>query len=129
MFNKHIGLFKYRRLPLGLSSSPGILQKFISQLITQIEGVATYLDDIIICGEKKAVHDERLLMVLQVLQDHNGRINKGKSMLHVKSIGHLRYRVSDELIFHFLKLFWMLQHLPLWLKFFQSWELPLLIVN
>lgn len=96
VINTHKGLFKYRRLPFGLSSSPGIFQKFISQLLTQIEGVAAYLDDIIICGGNKAEHDERLLKVLQVLQDHNVRINKGKSMLHVKSMEYLGYHVSGE---------------------------------
>ncbi|XP_064100788.1 uncharacterized protein K02A2.6-like [Macrobrachium nipponense] len=47
VINTHKGLFKYKRLPFGMSSSPGIFQRFISQLLANVEGVAAYLDDII----------------------------------------------------------------------------------
>ena len=42
------GLFKYKRLAFGLASAPAIFQRFISQLLGNIEGVSCYLDDIIV---------------------------------------------------------------------------------
>ena len=96
VINTHKGLFKYKRLPFGLSSSPGIFQRFISQLLAKMEGVAAYLDDIIISGNTKAELDERVRKVLQILQCHNVQINKRKSVLNVESIEYLGYHISEE---------------------------------
>lgn len=96
VINTPKGLFRYKRLPFGLSSSPGIFQKFISQLFTQMDGVAAYLDDIIICGKDKTEHDERLRKVLQILCDHNVKINKSKSVLYARSMDYLGYHISGE---------------------------------
>ncbi|XP_064122509.1 uncharacterized protein K02A2.6-like [Macrobrachium nipponense] len=67
VINTHKGLFKYKLLPFGLSSSPGIFQRFISQLLANVEGVAAYLDDIIVSGATKKEHDHRLRKVLELL--------------------------------------------------------------
>lgn len=61
-----------------------------------MEGVAAYLDDIIICGETKNEHDERLLKVLKILQELNVKINQSKSVLHVSSMDYLGYHISGE---------------------------------
>ena len=96
VINTHKGLFKYKRLPFGLSSSPGIFQRFISQILSNIEGVAAYMDDIVISGETKEEHDERLKKVLNVLQSHNVQINKSKTVLNMESIDYLGYCISGE---------------------------------
>ena len=96
VINTHKGLFRYKRLPFGLSSSPGIFQRFISGLLAHVEGVAAYLDDIIICGINKDEHDGRLKRVLQILQEHNVKINKKKSQLHVDSLEYLSYHISGQ---------------------------------
>lgn len=96
VINTPKGLFRYKRLPFGLYSSPGIFQKLISQLFAQMAGVAAYLDDIVICDKIEAECDERLRKVFQIQQDHNVRINKSKSVLHAKSLDYLCYHFSGE---------------------------------
>lgn len=96
VINTPKGLFKYKRLPFGLSSSPGIFQRFMSQLFDKMEGVAAYLDDIIVCGSSKEEHNERLIKVLQILQDHNVKINKNKSVLYAESLEYLGYHISGK---------------------------------
>ncbi|XP_064090689.1 uncharacterized protein K02A2.6-like [Macrobrachium nipponense] len=65
-----------QRLPFGLSSS-GIFQRFISQLLANVEGVAAYLDDIIVSGATKKEHDHRLRKVLeQIPCNTNSRIQR-----------------------------------------------------
>ena len=96
VINTHKGLFKYTRLPFGLSSSPGIFQRFISQLLSSIEGVAAYMDDIVVSGATKEEHDERLKQVLDVLQSHNVQINKKKTVLNMDTIEYLGYNISGE---------------------------------
>ena len=79
VIDTHKGLFKYKRLPFGLASSPAIFQIFISQLLMNIDGVVAFLDDILIGGETKEEHNKRLNRALKVFQRHNVAINKKKT--------------------------------------------------
>ena len=56
VINTHKGLFRYTRLPFGISSAPGIFQRVIESLLQGIEGVVVYLDDILIIGSTEAEH-------------------------------------------------------------------------
>ena len=96
VINTHKGLYKYKRLPFGLSSSPAIFQRFISQLLSPVEGVAVYFDDIIVSGSTQEEHDCRLKQVLDILQGSNLNINKLKSELNAKEIEYLGYLISGE---------------------------------
>ena len=96
VINTHKGLYKYKRLPFGLSSSPAIFQRFISQLLSPVEGVAVYFDDIIVSGSTQEEHDCRLKQVLEILQRANLNINKLKSELNAKEIEYLGYLISGE---------------------------------
>ena len=42
------GKYKYQRLPMGLSNSPGIFQEKMSSLMQDLEYVRTYIDDLLI---------------------------------------------------------------------------------
>ncbi len=50
VINTSKGLFRYTRLPFGISSAPGIFQRVIESVLRGIPGVAVYLDDILITG-------------------------------------------------------------------------------
>jgi len=43
-----LGLFQYHRLPYGIASAPAIFQRHLEQLLSEIKGCGSYLDDIII---------------------------------------------------------------------------------
>ncbi|PIO74254.1 hypothetical protein TELCIR_03744 [Teladorsagia circumcincta] len=45
--NTHRGLYRYNRLPFGVKSAPGIFQQIIDSMISGLNGVAAYLDDVI----------------------------------------------------------------------------------
>ncbi|XP_068234165.1 uncharacterized protein [Palaemon carinicauda] len=96
VINTHKGMYKYKRLPFGLSSSPAIFQRFISQILCNIDGVAAYMDDIVVSGENTDEHDERLKRVLKVLQLYNVQINKSKTVLNMECIEYLGYCISKE---------------------------------
>lgn len=49
-------LFRYTRLPFGISLAPVIFQRVIESILQQIEGVVVYLDDILITGKSKKAH-------------------------------------------------------------------------
>ena len=48
--NTHKGLFRYNRLPFGISSAPGIFQRTMESLLQDIPSVIVYIDDILIFG-------------------------------------------------------------------------------
>ncbi|XP_046546911.1 uncharacterized protein K02A2.6-like [Haliotis rubra] len=65
--NTHRGLFRFNRLPFGISSSPGIFQRCIDNLLQNIPMTGGYQDDIIISGQDDTKHMENLTTVLEKL--------------------------------------------------------------
>ncbi len=51
--NTHRGLFRYKRLPLGVSSAPGICQCIIDTIVKDVPRICAYLDDILITGRDR----------------------------------------------------------------------------
>ena len=60
VINTHQGLYRYKRLPFGLSCAPATFQKVIEQTVGDIRGVACYLDDIVVTGKTEQEHVQNL---------------------------------------------------------------------
>ena len=95
-FVTHEGVFQYRRMPYELSSAPSAFQKIISSVLAGIPGVLNLLDDVVICGNDKDEHDQRLQEVMTRLKKHNLTLNKDKCTFAAREIDFLGYRVSAE---------------------------------
>lgn len=97
VINTHRGLFKYNRLVFGLSSSPGIFQRIMSNLLSDIPGVEIFLDDVII-GTSGTWHKhlETLERVFQRLQSHGMRLKKSKCLFMVEEVKYLGYVISKD---------------------------------
>lgn len=65
----HKGLYAYKRLCFGVASAPGLFQRRMEQILAGIDGVVSFVDDILISGSTKKDHDERLEKVLMRLRD------------------------------------------------------------
>ena len=65
--NTHRGLFRYNRMPFGVSSAQGMFQRIMENLLKDIPGVLMYLDDILISGMSESEHLATLEEVLQRL--------------------------------------------------------------
>ena len=90
--NTHKGLYKYNRLPFGVSSAPSIFQRMIENLLQEIKGVSVYTDDILITGSTVQEHLQTLDTVLERLQNLGLRLNKAKCFfLHsrIEYLGHI----------------------------------------
>ena len=90
------GLFKYKCLPFGLASAPGIFQRFISQLLCGIEGVVVYLDDILVCATSLGELEKKLRLVLDRLSNANVKLNVKKCELNKSVIEFLGYEISAK---------------------------------
>lgn len=105
VINTHKGLYKYKRLPFGVASSPAIFQKVMDQILQGIPGVIWYIDDILITGKTKEEHLQRLEEVLSRLQANGLRANKPKCKFlqdQCRFLGHIidaeGLHTSDEKI-------------------------------
>ncbi|XP_054752475.2 uncharacterized protein K02A2.6-like [Lytechinus pictus] len=58
--NTHRGLFRYTRLPFGISSSPTIWQKFIEQVISGLDCTCAIMDDVLVTGNTDQEHMRNL---------------------------------------------------------------------
>ena len=72
----HKGLYRYRRLPFGISSAPALLQRTMEQILQGIQGVVAFMDDVELTGATQEEHVDRLDNVLQRLEEHGLRLQE-----------------------------------------------------
>ena len=96
VINTHKGLFRYTRLPYGISSAPGIFQKVMESLLQGIPQVAVYIDDILITGASESEHLQSLEEVLRRLERAGLRAKKSKCKFMVPSVTYLGYVIDTE---------------------------------
>ena len=85
VINTHRGLFRYNRLPFGISSAPGIFQRTIECLLRGIPNVIVYLDDILVTGKSESDHLQNLQAVLQRLEAAGLHLKRDKCKFLVPS--------------------------------------------
>ena len=94
VINTHRGLFRYTRLPFGISSAPGIFQRGIESLLQGIEGVVVYLDDILVTGSTEEHHLQTLEEVLNRLDGAGLRVKQSKCDFLKESVTYLGHRIN-----------------------------------
>ena len=72
--NTHRGLYRYKRLPFGIASSPAIFQRTMDIILQGLEHVASIQDDIFITGKDDEQHIMNLNPVLKRLDDYGLRL-------------------------------------------------------
>ena len=64
------GKFRYNRVPMGLFASGDIFQAKVDELLSDIEGFKTYIDDILVLGKRiSSQHIYQLVVIFAGL--HN----------------------------------------------------------
>ncbi|GAB0092892.1 uncharacterized protein DMENIID0001_079420 [Sergentomyia squamirostris] len=90
------GLFRYKRLPFGVSSAPSIFQSIMDQILVGISGVACYLDDLLIFGPNDEEVKKTLWEVFKRLNDYNVKINLKKCQFFKREIKFLGHIISSD---------------------------------
>ena len=94
IINTHKGLFRYTRLPFGISSAPGIFQRVIESVLQGIDGVVIYLDDILITGPMEKDHLKSLDEVLKHLDKAGLRVKMKKYEFMKPEVDYLRHKID-----------------------------------
>ncbi|XP_041475767.1 uncharacterized protein K02A2.6-like [Lytechinus variegatus] len=94
--NTHRGLFRYKRLPFGVSTAPSVFQRTMESLLAGIPGVAVYLDDLLITGESTDAHMKNLRAVLDVLLKAGLRLKKEKCVFLKEEVDYLGHTITEK---------------------------------
>lgn len=92
--NTHKGLYTYRVLPFGVSSSPAIFQRTMEGLLQGIPHVTIFLDDILLTGKDDREHLQTLARVLKRLQEAGLRLKRTKCLFMNEEVMFLGHKVE-----------------------------------
>lgn len=86
----------FKKVPYGVSSAPGILQREMENLISNIPGTVCFYDDIVVSGKDSAEVNQRLNNVIQKLSNAGFTHKKEKCKFFCDSVTFLGYRIDKE---------------------------------
>ena len=110
--NTHRGLFKYTRLPFGITTAPSLWQRAMAQVLSGLSGVVYYIDDILVTGRTREEHSKNLRAVLQRIKEHGLRLKKSKCQFFTKELEFLGHSITSEGVKPIKsRVFWRLPHL------------------
>lgn len=64
------GRFKFQKLPFGITSAPEEFQKRMSRVLEGAKNTLVHMDDVLVWGNTKEEHDDRLREVLERIKKH-----------------------------------------------------------
>ncbi|XP_028660385.2 uncharacterized protein K02A2.6-like [Erpetoichthys calabaricus] len=92
----HKGLYRYCRLPFGITSAPALFQRAMDQILSELPGVQCYLDDILVTGRDDKEHMANLDKTLSRLEKYGLRVNKEKCDFFKMSVEYLGHVIDSE---------------------------------
>ena len=72
------GLYRYKRLPMGVTPAPDIAQEIMDELFHHLEECDIYIDDVGVFSNDFDEHLKSLDKILTILQEHGFTINPDK---------------------------------------------------
>jgi transposase InsO family protein len=91
-FSTPYGRYRYLRLPFGISPAPEVFHRIVADVIQDMPGVMHFVDDVLVWGNTKEEHDERLKEVLRRFEASGFVFNPTKcefGKTEVMFLGHL----------------------------------------
>lgn len=95
-WSTHRGIFKLNRLPYGITPASAIFEREMEKLLQGCNGVANFLDDIIITGKTREDHEKNIREVFKRLEDAGLQLKKEKCAFFQDEVSYLGYTISKE---------------------------------
>ena len=96
--NTHRGLYRHKRLPFGIASSPALFQGTIDIILQGLDHVANIQDDIFITGKDDDQHIKNLDSVVSHLDYYGLRLQLSKCKFLQKSVTYMGCVISASRI-------------------------------
>ena len=91
------GRYSYKRLPMGVKCAPDIFQDKMSELMSDLEYVRAYLDDLLVLSTSTFEdHLDKIAKVLARLKQAGLRVHVAKSKFAMHEIEYLGYIISHD---------------------------------
>lgn len=94
VINTQKGLYRYNRLPFGVSSALGIFQRIMEKILQGIPQVAISLDDVLITGRSDKEHMDTLNLVLTKLEVAGLHLKREKCTFMSDSVIYFRHKID-----------------------------------
>jgi hypothetical protein len=97
-FRTRYGHYEFVVVPFGLTNSPATFMCLMNNVLNKFldKFVLVFIDDILIYSKNRKEHDEHLILVLQVLREHQLYAKFNKCEFFKKQIHYLGHVLSEE---------------------------------
>lgn len=92
----HRGLYQYTRLPYGIKTAPSLWQRAVELVLSGIEGIHIYYDDILVAGRTVVEHNHRLELVFKRIKEYGLKLKRSKCSFLKSSVSYLGHIISEE---------------------------------
>ena len=94
--NTHKGLYQETKLHFGISSNPGIVQRFMDSILQGTEGVRVKLHGILIARNSVEGCNSRLCQVFPRLKEAGMILKKSKSVFKSREVVYLGHKLTES---------------------------------
>lgn len=95
-FGTPFGRYRFTRMPFGIHSAQEVFHKRLHQLLDDLPGVETDIDDILVWGTTEEEHDERLERTLQRARQSNLKLNPDKCKIRCSKVLYIGHVLTGE---------------------------------
>ncbi|XP_067615063.1 uncharacterized protein [Eurosta solidaginis] len=88
------GMFEFMRMPFGLRNSAQTFQRFINEVVGDLDFVYAYIDDLLIASKEEEQHFKDLRILFQRLTEYGLNIKPSKCTFGVTNIDFLGHNIS-----------------------------------
>ncbi|XP_059056153.1 uncharacterized protein K02A2.6-like [Achroia grisella] len=95
-FGTPFGRYQFLRLPYGINCASEVFHAKVRELLEDLVGVDSFVDDIIVWGSDKTQHDEQLKMLLDRARQVGIKFNRAKCEFCVPQVTYLGHKFNSE---------------------------------
>lgn len=91
-FSSPFGRYCYQRLPFGIASAPEVFTRVLQDILSGIDNILVYVDDIVVVANDMATHNATLRQVCKRLTEAGVSLNKEKCKIatdRIEFLGHM----------------------------------------